>query len=53
VRCLDNGHDFTADVWQLGHESEESGPQDIIWRVETTDGVTCPYCDSRVVPVEE
>ena len=53
VRCTERGHVFTANVWQLGHEVEEGGPGDIIWRVETTEGVTCPQDGSPVEPVQD
>jgi hypothetical protein len=52
VRCIENGHVFTANVPQLGHEVEEGGSQDIVWRVVNTDGVLCPQDGSPVEPVE-
>src|SRR5215204_2960136 len=50
-RCVDNDHRFTAQVRQVGHYVAES-PQPVKWVVETTEGITCPYCGSRVEPVQ-
>ena len=50
VRCIENGHRFTARVPHVEHTVEEGGPQDITWVVETTQGVTC-QCGSPVEPV--
>jgi hypothetical protein len=48
LRCIDNDHRFVAEVPQLGHFVAEL-PQPAKWVVETTtQGVTCPYCGSRV-----
>jgi hypothetical protein len=50
LRCLDNGHRFKARVSQVGHCVAEE-PEPAVWVVESTEGVTCPFCGSRVEPV--
>ena len=49
LRCVDNGHRFTARVPWLGHFVAES-PEPFRWVVETTEGVTCPECGARAEP---
>jgi hypothetical protein len=50
LRCLDNGHRFKARVPQVGHiRAEEREPSN--WVVESTEGLPCPFCGSRVEPV--
>lgn len=51
LRCIDNGHLFTARVPQLGHYVAESN-EPVLWAVESTEGVTCPECGSPAEPVE-
>ena len=51
-RCLDHDHRFTAKVPQLGHYVAESA-EPVRWVVLSTQGVTCPYCGSPRVEVEE
>jgi hypothetical protein len=50
LRCLDNGHRYKARVPQVGRfVAEETKPSN--WVVESTEGITCPFCGSRVEPV--
>ncbi len=50
LRCLDNGHRFKARVPQVGYfVAEESYPT--VWEVESTEGLPCPFCGSRVEAV--
>ena len=47
LRCLDNGHRFKTAVPQVGHFVAED-PEPAVWVVESTEGVTCPFCGSLV-----
>ena len=51
LRCLENDHHFVAEVPWLGHYVEEHS-EPTLWVVESTAGVTCPKCGSRVEPVK-
>jgi len=51
LRCLDNDHRYKARAPQVGHYvAEEREPA--VWVVESTEGVTWPFCGSRVEPVQ-
>jgi DNA-directed RNA polymerase subunit RPC12/RpoP len=46
LRCLNCDHQFREQAWQFGHDVEEGNPQDIQWKVDRIEGVTCPHCGS-------
>jgi hypothetical protein len=53
LRCLDNDHRFAAEGWHLEHYVAGSDEPVLLWVVETTEGVTCPFCGSRANSVKD